>query len=114
MTSDGAVTVATTVSSMSSKNRHTCRSCDARERHRLGDSQSGHVRDDPVRNVGGQRLDVQLARDVLEHAALLDAGRLLDTLELERDGRLDRLVEPHLEQVEVDHVALDRVASAAP
>ena len=57
---------------------------------------------------------VHLARDVLEHAALLDAGRLLDALELERHRRLDLLVEPDLEQVEVDDVAADRIASAAP
>ena len=47
-----------------------------------------------------QRLDVYLARDLREHAALLDAGALAD--ELDDDRGLDRLVEPDLLQVDVD------------
>ena len=48
--------------------------------------------------------------DVLEHAALLDAGRLLGADELDRDVGLDLLVEVDLLEVEVDEVAADRVA----
>ena len=47
--------------------------------------------------------------DVLEHAALLDAGRLLAALELDRHRGLDLLVQPHLEQVDVHHLVADRV-----
>ena len=46
-----------------------------------------------------QRLDVHLARDLTEHAALLDTLGLAD--ELDDDLGLDRLVEPHLVQVDV-------------
>ena len=46
---------------------------------------------------------------MLEHAALLHTRRLLDALELERDLRLDLLVEAHLQQVEMDETAADRV-----
>ena len=60
--------------------------------------------------VGRQRLDGDLAGDVLEHAALFDAGRLLGALELDRDVGLDRDVELDLEQVEVLEVAADRMA----
>jgi hypothetical protein len=38
---------------------------------------------------------------VLQHAALLDAGRLLGALEVDVDLRLDLLVEADLEQVDV-------------
>ena len=47
---------------------------------------------------------------MLEHAALLHAGRLLDALQLERDGGLDLLVEADSEQVEVHDVAAHGVA----
>src|SRR5262249_42592870 len=41
------------------------------------------------------------------HAALLHAGRLVGSLELDRHLRLDLLVQPHLETVEVKHIAAD-------
>ena len=63
-----------------------------------------------VRDVVRERLDRQLARDELEHAALLDAGRVLGTDEFEDHRRLDRLVEPDAKQVQVHSRAADRVA----
>ena len=60
---------------------------------------SGHVR--------RQRLDVELARDEREHAARLHAGRLAD--ELHDDRRMDRLVEPHLTQIDVRDRAANRI-----
>ena len=57
--------------------------------------------------VRRQRLDVELARDLLDDAALLDAGRLAD--EVHGDGGLDRLVEPHLVEVDVRDRAPDRM-----
>jgi hypothetical protein len=54
-----------------------------------------------------QRLDRHLARHLREHAAVGRAGRLAD--ELDDDGRLDRLVEPHLVQVDVGDRAPDGV-----
>ena len=65
--------------------------------------------DDAVGDLGRQRFDGDLAGDVLEHAAVLDAGRVVGALELDRDLGLDRLVEPHLLQVEVLEAAADRV-----
>jgi len=69
--------------------------------HRGRDLHAGDVHGDVVGDLAGQRLDVELARDVLEHAALLDAGRLLDPGQLDRDRGLDLLVEADLEQVDV-------------
>ena len=46
---------------------------------------------------------------MLEHAALADAGRLIGPVELDRDLRLDLLVEADLEAIEVQDVAADRV-----
>ena len=63
----------------------------------------------PLGDLGRQRFDGDLAGDVLEHAALLDAGGVLGALELDRDLGLDRLVELHLLQVDVLEAAADRV-----
>ena len=52
-----------------------------------------------IRNLERQRLDADLALHLREHAALLHADGLAD--EIDRHGRLDRLVEPHLVQVDV-------------
>ena len=68
-----------------------------------------HVHVDRLGDVGRQRLDVELVGHVLEHAALLDAGRLLGALEVTCTGRLDLLVEAHLEQVDVEQLVTDRV-----
>ena len=46
-----------------------------------------------------QGLDVELARDLLEHAALLDARRVAD--EVHRERCVDRLIEPNLVKVDV-------------
>ena len=56
---------------------------------------------------GRQGLEAQLARDLLDDAALLRPGRLAD--ELHRDARLDRLVEAHLVEVDVRQRAADRM-----
>ncbi len=90
--------------------RYATRRGDRLERDRVVDL---HLRDvvlDRVRNVGRERLDRQLARDLLEHAALLDARGVIDAGELEHDRRLDRLVEADAEQVDVHRVAADRMA----
>ena len=65
---------------------------------------------DRVRDVGGQRFDRELARHVLQHAALLDARRLVGADELKCHSGLNRAVEPDAEQVDVDRSARDRVA----
>ena len=59
---------------------------------------------------GRQGLDRDLVGDVLEHAALLDAGRVLGPEHLDRHLGLDLLVELDLEQVEMDQQASHRVA----
>jgi hypothetical protein len=56
-----------------------------------------------LRNLHRQGLDGDLATDLREHASLGDADRLAD--ELNHDLRLDRLVETHLLQVNVDDPA---------
>ena len=52
-----------------------------------------------IRDLERQRLDPELTLHLREHAALLDADRLAD--QVDRNLRLDRLVEPHLVQVDV-------------
>ena len=82
---------------------------DLGEVHGRRDLHPGDVDRDVVGNGGGQRLDVELVRDLLHHAALLDAGSLLGALDVDRHRRLDLLVEAHLEQVDVHDLAADRV-----
>ena len=53
----------------------------------------------------GQRLDRDLARDLLEDAALLDARDSSAPVRCSGDRRLDRLVEVDAQQVDVHHVA---------
>ncbi len=60
-----------------------------------------------------QRLDVQLARDLLEHAAALGAGRVVAADELQRHDRVDRDVEVHAQQVDVHRLAAHRVVLGA-
>ena len=103
-TSDGAVIVATTISSRSPRISTPAGALTLASVIVSAMPMPGDVGDDPVGDVGRQRLDRDLARDVLEHAALAHARRVLDALELERDGRLDLLVEADLQQVEVLHV----------
>ena len=54
-----------------------------------------------------QRLDVDLALHLGQHAAFLRTRRLAH--ELHRDARLDRLVEAHLVQVDVRDVPANRI-----
>ena len=62
-----------------------------------------------VGHLHRQRLDVDLARDLRERAALAHAGRVLGADELNVDGRRDRLVEPHLVQVDVHELPAQRI-----
>src|SRR3984885_1239246 len=80
------------------------------ERDRVADLQLGHVVVDGIRDVTGQSLDRQLARDLLEHTALLDAGRVLSADQVEHHGSADRLVKSDAQHVDVDRHAADRVA----
>ena len=75
--------------------------------NRVTNFEGRDVRLDVLRNPGRQRLDAQLARDLLDDAALLCPGRLSD--ELHVHGRLDRAVEAHLVEVDVGQRAPDRV-----
>ena len=58
----------------------------------------------------GSASTFELARDLLEHAALLDAGRVLDARQLDRHDRADLLVEADAQQVDVGGLAAHRVA----
>ena len=98
-----------TSSGSSATNSTPGRGCQRGELDRVVDLHLGDVDDDPLGDLGRQRLDGDLAGDVLEHAALLDAGGLLGALQLDRDLGLDLLVELHLLQVEVLKVAADGV-----
>ena len=80
------------------------------EQDRLADLHLADVVHDRLRDRRRQRLDVQLARDLLEHAAFLDARRVVDAGQLERHDRVDRLVEVHAQQVDVDGLAAHGVA----
>ena len=60
--------------------------------------------------IAWERLDVELVGDLLEHATLLDAGRLLGALHVDRDLRLDLLVEADLEQIDVQHLVPNGMA----
>ena len=80
------------------------------ELKRVADRHPGDVGRDALGDRGRQGLDRDLVGDVLEHAALLDAGRLLGPEQLDRHLGLDHLVELDLEQVEVDQRASHRVA----
>ena len=63
-----------------------------------------------IRDVVRERFDVELAQDVLEHPTLLDSRRVVAADQLQHDGRLDRLIQTHAEQVDMDRVAADRMA----
>ena len=73
-------------------------------------SSGGHVVLDRVGDVGRQRLDVELARDLLEHAAGLHAGRVVGAGQLEHDDGVDLLSQVDAQQVDVHRLARDRVA----
>jgi hypothetical protein len=60
-----------------------------------------------IRDLEWERLDPDLAGHLREHAALLHACRLAD--QIDRDARLDRLVEPHLVQIDVREPAARHV-----
>jgi hypothetical protein len=60
-------------------------------------------------NLHRQRLDVHLACDLRERAALAHAGRVLARDEHDGHGRRDRLVETDLLQVDVDELSAERI-----
>ncbi len=74
---------------------------DGGEVDRVVDLHLGDVDGDLLGDRGRQGLDGDLAGDVLEHAALADAGRVVGALELDGDLGLDLLVEANLEAVEM-------------
>jgi hypothetical protein len=59
---------------------------------------------DVLRHLERQRLDVELAQRLREHAALAHTRRVLAPGQLDGDRRMNRLVEPDLLQVDVHHV----------
>ena len=73
----------------------------------LAELEAAEVDVDVLRDVRRQRLDVELARDLLDDAADLRSGRLAD--EVHEDGGLDRLVESDLVEVDVRDRAADRM-----
>ena len=93
------VTVASTVSSGSSRNVTPSIGGRSTRRSESPIADAADVELEVLRDLHRQRLDVELAADLREDAAFLDAGRLAD--ELDRDLRLDRLVEPDLVQIDV-------------
>ena len=78
------------------------------------DLHRGDVDDDFVRDLGRQRFDQDFAGDVLEDTALFDAGGVVDTLELDQDLGLDRLVEFDLLEVDVTQRPCAPGGAAAP
>src|SRR5438094_767103 len=86
---------------------------DAVDRRQVGQAESvadRHAADvevDVLRNLHRQRLDIDLALHLREHAALLRTDGLAD--QLDGDARLDRLVEPHLLEIDVRDVTADRI-----
>ena len=83
--------------------------CDAKDRP---DLEGSHVDLDVLGDRRRKRLDADLARDLLDDATLLRAGGLAD--ELDGDRRLDRLVEPHLVEVDVRQRARGSGAAGSP
>ena len=56
-----------------------------------------------------QRFDRHLAQRLREHAALAHAGRIVGAVQLEGDGRVDRLVEADFVQVDVRDMTAELV-----
>ena len=73
----------------------------------VADRERRDVRLDPVGNLHRQRLDVHLAPDLGQHTAHGDALGVAD--EVDDDGRLDRLVEANLVEVDVEQPRLGRM-----
>jgi hypothetical protein len=60
-----------------------------------------HVEIEVLRNLERERLHVELAQRLREHAALAHARRVIAADEMHGDRGVDGTVEPHLEQVDV-------------
>jgi hypothetical protein len=79
------------------------------EPERIADLERRDVGVDVLRDLHGEGLDMELARHVREDSTcVLDTDRLTD--EVHDNRRLDRLVEPHLTEVDVRDGAPDGVA----
>ena len=106
-TGDEPVTVAST-RSRSPGNVSALGHRDVGQLERVADAEIADVDVDVVDEGRRQAEDRDLVGRLLEHAAVeLDAARLAD--QVDRRARLDRLVEPDREQVDVDHAIADRV-----
>src|SRR5437588_450049 len=77
------------------------------EAHRVADPEPADVELEVLGDVHRQALDAHVARHLREDAALGDAARLAD--QMDRHLRLDRLVEPHLVEVDVRDAAAERI-----
>ncbi len=84
------------------------------ELKRVADDHAGDVGGDRLGDRGRQRRDRDLVGDVLEDAALLDAGSVLGADQLDRDVRLDLDVELDLLEVEVNADCRAPDGAAAP
>src|SRR5207302_773717 len=80
-----------------------------RQRDRFSDLHLADVENDGLGDRVRQRFDVELARYLLEHAAFLDAGRVLDARQLQGHDGVYRLVEANAQQVDVYRRAAQRV-----
>ena len=103
----GASRSRSTVSAGSSRNVTPLTGGTSWSRRMSPSSELAEVDLDVLGDVRRKRLDVELARDLLHDAADLRPRRLAD--EMHEDGRLDRLVEPHLVEVDVRDRAADRM-----
>src|SRR5262249_12016430 len=86
---------------------HTLQRSEVDEAQRVADRHSRDVQVDVLGDLHRQRFDIDLTLHLRETAALLRTDRLAD--QLDGDARLDRLVEPHLLQVDMRDVPADRV-----
>src|SRR6266540_6324830 len=79
------------------------------ETKRVSDLHRADVEVEVFWDLHRQRLDVHLAVHLRDHAALADARGIFGPDQRDRHRGRDRLVEPHLLQVDVDQPTLDRI-----
>ncbi len=87
--------------------RDTLLGGDVGETERVTHLQRGDVDLDSLRDLERKRFDVDLARDLRQHATFDRPGGLAD--ELDHDLRLNRLVQPHFLKIDVGKPARDDV-----
>ncbi len=88
---------------------HALRRRDAVEQERVAEVHPGDVDDERLGDGGREGCDLDLAQLVVEDAAVDDARRLLDALELDRHDGRRLLGEVDAEEVDVRDLATDRV-----